>query len=217
MKLAGRKNDEASFFDDAEERLRLAREIREKYQSKPGTLGLPPLLDQRRWEHLIPDGAFREQAFNDRIFIYQIGRVDKGIDEGDLHKPAKRETWGNTSIEMPQQSRDYQKHETPRGILVSAGICALESFHSQGIDLGHIVGFIRNAPWAKEVEYVGAKPVHLLMMNAGDITGSEHLRANLQSGKVQYKFFEDINEYRFVDENGKQWKPKAPWVPEDFA
>lgn len=203
-----RETDGGNIVDDTKELLRKAKALQAR-QSPPGALNLPPLLEERRLSHVIPDGAFKEAATFDRIFIYQIGRKDTKAGETD-------EMYGDTGIYMPAQVRDYKKQETPRGIIISAGLDALEHLHSNGMDLGHIVGFIRNAPWAKEVEFFEGTAIQMYIMRSGDITGSEDLQANLRAGKVRYIWDANTNEYLFVDETGKQWKPQMPWIADDF-
>lgn len=202
------EQDDGHLVDDSRELLRKAKALQSR-QAKPGTLGLPALLEERRLSHIIPDGAFKEAATFDRIFVYQIGRKDLAEGETD-------EKYGDTGIYMPQQVRDYKKMETPRGIIISAGLDALEHLHSNGMDLGHIVGFIRNAPWAKEVEFFEGAAIQMYIMRSGDLTGSEDLQANLRAGKVRYIWDMDTKEYLFVDETGKQWKPQMPWIADDF-
>ncbi len=203
-----RETDGGNLVDDSAEVLRKARAMQAR-QAPPGALGLPPLLDERRLSHVIPDGAFKEAAVYDRVYIYQLGRRDVAAGETD-------ETYEGTSILKTQERRDYEHKETPRGIIVSAGLDALEHLHSNGMDLGHIVGFIRNAPWAKEVDFFEGKPIQMFIMRSGDLTGSEDLQANLRAGKVRYIWDANTNEYLFVDQTGKQWKPQMPWMPDDF-
>lgn len=177
----------------------------QKRQSPAGTYDfLSPLLDRRRIQHVIPEGVFRFHAAYDRIYIYQLGEKDTRANE----------TYGDTRILMPQNSRDYKRSETPRGLIVSAGLQAQEVLRGNGMAVGHIVRFIRNAPWAMPVDNIRGKDKHVFVMRDGDITGSEDLMANLKAGKVTMR--EEGGKFFYVDEEGRQWDPKEPWIPDDF-
>jgi hypothetical protein len=202
-----RAADDASIVDKTDEIQAQIKAVQER-QSKAGTYDfISPLLDRRRVEHVIPEGAFRFQAAYDRIYVYQIA-------EWDLTADAK---WGDTSIIMPQTAREYHHRETPRGIIVSAGLQAEEVLYGNGMAVGHIVRFIRNAPWAMPVDNINAKPYHVFVMRDGDITGSEDLMANLKAGKVKrVERTEAPGKFCYEDENGRQWDPRQPWIPDDF-
>jgi hypothetical protein len=165
---------------------------------------LSPLLDRRRIQHVIPEGVFRFHAAFDRIYIYQIAEWDQ----------AAGAKFGDTSLFMPQQTREYRERETPRGIIVSAGLQAQEVLRSNGMAVGHIIRFIRNAPWRMIADNINGKEYGVFIMRDGDITGSEDLAANLKAGKV--KLLEEGGRFCYVDEDGRQWDPKEPWIPDDM-
>lgn len=187
-------------------------------QSKPGTYDyLSPLLDRRRIQHVIPEGIFRFHAAFDRIYISQLAEWDQQANA----------TWGDTSILMPQTTRQYKERETPRGIIVSAGLQAQEVLRSNGMAVGHIIRFIRNAPWRMPCDNIKGVEYGVFIMRDGDITGSEDLAANLKAGKVKQTWHEvpralpdgtTILEMKcfFIDEDGKQWDPREPWIPDDM-
>jgi len=181
-----------------------------KALAKKGKLGLPPLLDARRLEYGIPDGAFKLQAAFDRILVYQI--------------PINRKnTFGDTSIIKPETSERREAEEAPRGILVSAGMKAMDNLRSNGIDLGHIVSFIRLSPWRMYVDCVEGLSFHIMILRDGDLLGSEDLRAALVQGKCKIEVREYKDEegvlrrcHMFKDSNGDLWDPEIPWIPEDY-
>lgn len=61
---------------------RLSDSIRARMSPK-GELGIPELLDERRLEHGIPDGAFSMECLFDRILVFQIGDSASGKFGGD--------------------------------------------------------------------------------------------------------------------------------------
>jgi hypothetical protein len=188
-----------------EQFLQFERETK-KRMSPAGALNLPKLLDARRLEWGIIDAAFERQAAFERILIWQIPEQ-------------KGETFGEGSrILMSDQSKARLKNEAPRGIVISAGLRALDSLRSNGIDLGHIVNFIQAAPWRIFVDYmIGYRPA-VLMMNAGDIIGSEDLATILRKGDLRVDVAESergpIHVYK--NKTGDFDLPTLPWVGDDM-
>lgn len=148
--------------------------------SPPGALGLPELLDEARLKWGIPDAAFETQAVFDRIHIFPIDF------EGD------KETYGNTLIHRTETMKKRDLQNGHRGILISMGLTAADHCVSHGIELGHIVRTIRNAPHAQECARISDGSIFFLVMRDGDLTGSETQRSELRSGKT-----------RIVDDGGE--------------
>ena len=176
-----------------------------RIQAAPGTIpGINALLEERRFKFAIPNGAFKLQAAFDVCLVHQLPRFHG-------------ETYGdNGVIVMPQTGRRRVEEETPRGVLVSAGLQALDHLRSNGIDLGHIVSFIRQAPWRMPVEMIAGCDFNLLILRTGDITGSEDLREAVASGKSRIEYDSEAGQHTFVDAQGKRWDPTVPFLPEDY-
>lgn len=171
--------------------------------SPAGALGLPPLLDAMRLKYAITDGAFKAATLFDRVLVYQIPEEDTAggkFGEGSL-------------IFKSDQGRDRDKRETPRGVLIGAGMKALDILRSNGVDLGHIVYFINSQPWRLYFDYIAGKKVPALPMNAGDVILSETLQTLLRAGKV--KMCRVDGKHMYVDENGEMWDPANPWASDD--
>lgn len=140
----------------------------------PGALGLPPLLEQMRLKWGIPDGAFEARAIFDRIHIFPIDY------EGD------KETYGNSMIHRPSSAKTRDIQRGHRGVLISMGLEAMDHCISHGVELGHIVRTIRNAPHVQEVaRLVNGGPMYILVMRDGDLTGSETLEQQVRNGEKQ--------------------------------
>ncbi len=186
--------------------LELDQEFR-KRMSPRGELNLPPLLDQRRLEWGIIDAAFSRQATFDRVTIWQIPEQ-------------KTETFGEGSlIVMSDQSKSRLKNEAPRGILLTAGLKALDSLRSNGMELGHIVSFIQAAPWRIFVDYVKGHRPAILVMNVGDIMGSEDLALQTRSGELREELKETAQgamQHVYVNRDGKYHFPVQPWIGDDM-
>jgi hypothetical protein len=120
---------------------------------------------------------------------------------------------------MPHVAKRRTKEEAPRGILVSAGLKALDNLNSNGIDVGFRVHFIRTAPWRMPITMVNGKEFYLMILRDGDILGSEDTMLNLKSKKCEIKLaeFEDGSvQHKYMDDNGKVWDPTMPWIADDF-
>lgn len=172
-----------------------------KHMSTAGELNLPPLLDVRRLEYGIPDEMFGAAATYNYVLVYQISQT-----VGD--------TYGDTSIVMPDRTKAREVTEAPRGIIVTAGLGALDSLRSNGINLGHIVMFSRNIPYRARMAVISARDHNLLVLQAGDIFASEDLaRARILS-KTNVQISTDADtqfDYHYnADLDGKLWKPHAP-------
>lgn len=143
--------------------------------SPAGALGLPELLDEARLKWGIPDAAFECRAIFDRIHIFPIDF------EG------QSETWGSGNIIAPEVVRQRSLQNAHRGILISMGLSAADHCVSHGIELGHIVRTIRNAPHAQECARLkcNGKSMYYLVMRDGDLTGDETLEAELRAGKTR--------------------------------
>jgi hypothetical protein len=187
----------------------IGKELRKRMAPK-GSLGLSPLLDARRLECGIPNGAFKQQAVFDRIYLHQLAEDNK-------------ETYGDTQIVMPETVRERKQHEAPRGVIVSAGLKALDNLKSNGIDVGHIVRFIRLSPWRMPIENICGVDKYIMILRDGDITGSEDLSEALRKGECEIKVREYKDEegvlqrcHMYLNKDGDIWEPEMPWIPDDY-
>jgi hypothetical protein len=117
---------------------------------------------------------------------------------------------------MPESVKQREKNRAPNGIIVSAGLKALDQLRSHGIDLGHRVLFAHTAPYHIRYDTVLGVEQHLIILLAGDIIGSEDLASNLKKREVRYfaRRTETSVEHTFIDENGKPWLPADAWRAE---
>lgn len=186
---------------------RRSEQVREKI-SPPGALGLPALLDERRIAWGITDGAFAIQAAFDKVLIYQI--PPRHFEKG---------TWGaGSKILMPDAARDAQARTAPRGIIVSAGLKALDELVTNGMQVGDIVCFNHVAPWRVETDVIGGKVVPLLVMHTGHLVGSEDTARRLRDRQLGLSVEKVENTQTFVyrDKNGRALIPLAPTMDGEF-
>ncbi len=172
------------------------------------SLGLGKLVDQKRWQYGIPDCAFFNQspAFN-KILVAQIPEVGE---ESDVY--------AGTTIIKTEITKKRDQVEAPRGVIVGAGLQALDELRSNGIDIGHTIGFTRLAPFRRRAGVIAGQPILLVVLLAGDVVDSEDLGAQLRGRKcrvVAKPNEEGVMIHQFIDENGKLWSPVQADVPED--
>lgn len=152
-----------------------------EHMSPPGELGLPPALEAQRLKHGITDAFFKVQASFDRIFVFPIDAED-----GDK---AEKTTGG---IYKPNTTKLRDKQEGSRGVLISAGLTAMDRLMSHGIELGDVVITNKNVPFARRCESISNEALHYLVMRDGDLAGSETLMDRIRAGQ-----------HRIVDAGGE--------------
>lgn len=178
--------------------------IRERMSPKGQLPGMTPLLDERRFEYGITDGAFKYQASYDRIYVWQVA-----MQKGDKYE--------GSSIYLAESTQKRELNKAPCGIIVSAGLLALDSLRSNGIDLGHRILFCHSAPYHIRYDMIEGQEFHLVILTAGDIIGSEDLATNLRNRTVRVKQSDSAGypQHSLINEEGKPWLPQNAWRQED--
>lgn len=190
--------------------MRLAERIHEsgewhKHIAPAGSLGLPAKLDENRLKYGIPNAVFEIEAAFDRIFVFQLPRVFGDKIEGSmLFRPASA------------QKRDEES--TPRGVIISAGLKALDNLRSNGMGIGHIVNFIRLSPWRLTVQSIAGADVDVLILRDGDIIGSEELVSMRKAGQVETVLVntKEGPQHQIRYPNGEVIAPTVPWIADDY-
>lgn len=171
-----------------------------KHMSGPGELNLPDLMDKRRLDYGIVDRVFSRQALFDRVFVWRIPGESFG--EGGVISGSE------SGIVAPVQTQRSDEIESPRGVIVSAGLAALSDLRSNGIDVGHIVSIGEMAPYGMSFGYVGTQEQKVVVVTAGFLVGSEDLSAALKAGKVEISQDEIGGELKLRDT-----ETRGPWDP----
>lgn len=188
--------------------LRIDNEMR-SHMSPRGALGLPELVDKRRLEYGIPDGAFESQPLYERIFVYQIDRVT-----GD--------TFENSKLVRPDITKARDREEAPLGVLISAGLGALDIMASHGLQLGDVVNFLKLTPLRIQCDTVDGQPRYVLVLKVGDLAAGKDLRTKLRSGELQVKQHvthesgQAVYTHCLADAKGYPVRPQDPFQPADY-
>lgn len=174
-----------------------------RQNQKPGAFpDLPPLLEKRRLEYGIPDGAFSMHALYGRILIWQIA-----LDEEERFK--------GSVLFKANVTQDKEQYTAPKGIIVSAGLSALDYLRANGSDLGHKVAFVRLSPYAFEVDRVGRGiPQELVILQAGDLIADYDLQESVRKGESQV--VQDKCTHFYRDAGGFLWKQNDPALEPDY-
>jgi hypothetical protein len=163
----------ARMLEDPE--LRKAKERTElikQHMSPPGALGLPTRLEAARLKYGITDAFFRVQASFDRIFVFPLS-----LEEGEKAE----KTAGGIYKPATTKLRDLQ--EGNRGVLISAGLTAMDRLMSHGYELGDIVITNKNVPFARRCETIGIEALHYLVMREADLAGNESQMERIRAGE----------------------------------
>jgi hypothetical protein len=161
-------------------------------------LGLAPLLEQRRLDFGIPDPCFDSQPVFDCCTLYQVPKFSDRI--GSLH--------------VPDEVKIANVESAPRAILLAAGPAALDYLKSNGVDVGHIVTFVKLAPYRTLACWISGEAVWTLQVQASSIRGSEDLRERMRMREVSVRERTDKDgfvQHYFSDADGKVWHPQKPW------
>lgn len=140
--------------------------------SPRGTYNIPMLLDERRFEYGIANGCFEHYPAFDKVYIWQITLTE-------------RHTYSDGgSILKPDAVVAHDRNTAPRGIIVSAGLQALDSLRSTGIDVGHIVRFKKFSPFMQPVGEVKGVQMTVMVIRDGDIVSSEDLAKEYHARRI---------------------------------
>lgn len=193
-------------------------EVIAQYISAPGKLDLPPeilppALERRRIEHYIPDQAWDIQPAVDVVHVWQIGRPRETASDGGM-------------IVLTEQARDASRYESPRGIIVTAGLLALDHLRSHGMDLGDIAYLLRMSPYRLPMDLIGHRDQGgLLVLHSGDIKGSEDTMQRIRRGELRVKRVKEtvlrdgvevkVERHVYVRSDDTEIVPLIPWQPEE--
>jgi hypothetical protein len=135
---------------------------------------LPPLLMQRMADLGIP--AWPGQACFERVIVYRIP------DEGS----ASEKFAEDGVILKPESRRETDKERSPRGVVVSAGLAAMDVLVSNGMQIGELVWFAPHVPFRFEVgKRADGTKLEFYFMNVGDIVLSEDILQRVVDGDLK--------------------------------
>ena len=156
------------------------------------------LLQKRIEEFKLPECPY-EPAF-DRVVVCILPE-----------KKASRDTYVDGGlIQKPQAIKTREENESPRGVLIAAGLGAMDELRGFGIDLGHLVWIARFSPWRHVVDRKAEGDIELMFLRAGDIVGSEDVRGLVREGKLKVKVGDDgRHQYTMHDSAIPRFDPKT--------
>lgn len=134
----------------------------------------------------------------DRVFVWPINNMGQSK-EGDTDT-----TFKGTKIIMPTVAKGF--YGASRGLLISAGLKALDELYSHGMELGHIVWYQRMSPWSRA--YMGEGRIcTVVIIRAMELVGSEDIMSNFDANNIEIGRDEDGIHY-MVDKETKKKKGK---------
>lgn len=169
-------NDKA--WDTANSTLRTLRGRREA-MGKPneilghkGLLKAFPKLERARWQYMIPDAAWQMWPTYDRVLVFQVPQL------------FARRKLGSSGLLAASEVTQEREHRTScEGIVIAAGLQALDHLRSNGVELGDRVAFIQNYLYRRRIGYSGvSEEQYVGVMRSGDVCGSFELADKLNDG-----------------------------------
>jgi len=177
-----------------------------KHMSPAGALpGLSKELDEKRLKYAIPDKVFDVNASYDRILIWQIIADDENPDLVP----------GSSVLYAPDGMKTRNEQETPRGVIISGGLLALDVMRSNGMRIGDTVHFCELQPYRRRVAFIDSKPYYIMTLNVGDITDNEDLRERIRAGEVRIELNEN-GQHVVIDDGERLPEPMNPWAGADM-
>ena len=189
--------------------------FRDENVSPPGAIpNISPLLEARRLKYQLPDQFFAAYPANNKVYVFQIEDEEEGKYGGK-----------DGVIHMPDQVKERRAEAAPKGIIVGAGLKAMDHMYANGYWIGHVVSFICMNPWRKPIATVGGKALHVMVMTAGDICDDYDLSACLKDGVVKHAYREyelddgtKKREHYLQDtKTGEVWDPSTVEMTEGEA
>jgi hypothetical protein len=161
------------------------------------------LLERRIREHKIP--AWPGQAMYNRIIVYRLP-----------DKAAARESFTEGGlIVKPETVASNTKYKSPRGVIVSAGLQAMDVLRGNGIGLGDIIWMASHTPWRFEVERTTeGESIEFFFMQAGDVVISEDLIKRLKNGTAKIEIRDGKHQLVLEDTVVPRFDP--PEHPDDM-
>ncbi len=178
--------------------------------SPVGALGLTPLLDARRIEYSIIDAMFDARCCYDRVYVYQI--PPKAV----VKRQAESRSKGSV-IALSVGMRENETDKAHRGIIVSAGLSAMDHLTAHGMGLGHIVNFALFSP-LRHFPDDELPDESLVVLHAGQCVSSEDTEELIRAGKVKLQRIEIDGNVRHVYalEDGSRYLPETPFMPAEY-
>ncbi len=154
------------------------------------------LLKKRIKEFAIPPAALNRQPLWDKVIIWRLDTREEKT-AGGLYIPEKVTHKDGTES-------DLQTIISHRGVLLKAGLRALDSLRDYEVELGHIVHFGRYAGQDETVVKRGAgaaDEAHIVVLSLAEITSSEDLALNLSNGTASIEYDDATGQHHMVNKD----------------
>lgn len=162
-------------WEAAQKTLSKLKEKRE-LMSKPGELAGSdrllkafPGLEEARWQYMIPDDAWKVWPTYDRVMVYQVPQLF-----------TRKKVGAQGILHAADVTQDREHRTSCEGIVISAGLTALDHLRSAGIEVGHRVVFVQNYMYRRRVGY--GEDEYVGIMRSGDICAGFELAERLVDG-----------------------------------
>jgi Co-chaperonin GroES (HSP10) len=135
---------------------------------------MPPRLEARMAKYGIKMPPFA--AVFDRVLVYPIDSADQPTSTAG-------------GLIVPEMMR--KKAGAQMGVVVSAGVQAIEQLGSHGIAIGDIVLMARFSEYARAYFDLDGRPHQVFIIQAGEIVASADLKVEFDEGELWYEMGTD--------------------------
>jgi hypothetical protein len=170
--------------------IELERISKSEKMSPPGALHLPDLLERRRWEAGITDEAFQQFPIGENVFIYQIPVLEGA-------------TFAGTKLFAATGAKEADKFSAGRGIIVAAGLPALDYLWSYGVEPGHIVRITKLSTMRLVLAgHTKGREEYLLVFHCSECRCSTDLGYDVIDGRARVER-DAVGKHRLVYQDGR--------------
>lgn len=137
------------------------------------------------------------QPVYDRVFVYPLetyGQPDK--------------TAGGIIIAEQQRRRLAAQV----GLLIGAGVKAIEELYGHGVELGDIVMMARFSHWERGYFGRDNKEHRIYILQAGEIVGSEDLKTRIDEGDIWMEMSRADGKVMFNERDGDRQRSDPPRI-----
>ena len=138
------------------------------------------------------------QALFERVLIYIVPSEEEA---SETFAPGG-------AIIKPDTKREIDKARSPRGVIVSAGLAAMDILRGNGMQVGEVVRVAPFVPYrydcGKDSE---GRPIEFMFCNVADVVLSEDILQRLADGELEVKGSNGKHVYVYEDEPLQRAEP----------
>ena len=189
-----------------------AEHIKEWPNERLGNL-LTPLLAEMRLEFRLAAGMFRQLPIGHNCLVAQVVKNEAGDLATQSEMDAGQEREEKLIVDPYPEMQRARRRGSYEGILVGAGQLARDYLWSNGVELGHMVRFLRTTVFNATVDRLRTPDGEEVVVEVQDIVSTDiRTSYNLSDAVLNTGAHFELYDGRhiYVGENGLRRTPTAP-------